>query len=470
MQVTQQKKIAILKKVFSEDLESFGLFFFPHHLKLDTPQFHREIYRAYQSDENRIVRGAPRAHAKSTITGIVYLLSEIVHKRRKFILLVSDTYSQATLFLEGVKAEFESNDRLRQFYGDLRTDKWAEGEIIVGDTLIKAIGAGMKVRGLKYKEHRPDLIIVDDLENDELVQSKERREKLERWYNGALIPAGAGSGEDCRVVVIGTILHFDSLLSKMLSDDQYKEYNKKTYAAIMNGKALWPEHLNLTQIEKIKQEYTAKGLGFQFYQEYMNQPVSSENSKFPIEKFKYFTDDQLERKNLITYMAIDRAYSTKKVADFTAILIVSVDLDNNWYVSQAERFKGTELDLINKIFDLQAYWKPARSGMEQKAFEYTIKPTLETEMRKRNQFFSIEELKDGGVNKNMRIEGLIPRFNSGSIFFKKDQCDIIDEMTQFPASTHDDLLDSLAYILTFAEPPMAQQKRQKTYQPLTKYG
>lgn len=468
--LTQQQRVQLLKKIFSEDIESFSLFFFEKHITKEVPQFHREIYRLYESDISRIAIAAPRGHSKSTITDLFYLAWEIVNKRKRFILLVSDTYGQAVLFLETLKAEFEANERLRQFYGDLKTDKWSEGEVVIGNTMVKAVGAGMKVRGLKYQESRPDLIIVDDLENDELVQSKERREKLERWYNGALIPSGADSGQGARVVVIGTILHYDALLTKMISGDKYLEYTKRTYRAITNGQPLWPEHLDLAKLEEIKRQYTEKGLGFQFYQEYQNEPVSSENSKFPIEKFKFYEESELEKKQLNTYLAIDRAYSTQKTADFTAFVIVSVDKDNNWYVRLAERFKGTEGEVIDKIFSVQQFFKPIRSGMEQKAFEYTIKPTLEQEMRRRNQFFLIEELKDGGVNKNMRIEGLVPRFNSGSIYFKKEMYDIIDEMTTFPSGQFDDCVDSLAYLLNLAEPPNVQIKEKRQYKPLTRYG
>ncbi len=286
----QEKKLEVLKEIFRRDLESFGQFFFKHHLKLATPNFHREIYKLYQDESiKRIGIAAPRSHAKSTITDLVFLAWNIVHGKTRFVLLVSDTYSQAALFLETVKAEFESNDLLKSFYGNLVSDKWSEGEIIVGagpqKTMIKAVGAGMKVRGVKYMESRPDLIIVDDLENDELVESLERRDKLERWFNGALVPSMDKGG---RLVMIGTILHYDSLLYKIITVGKYREFTKKVYRAINDYGTLWPEHLNMVELEQIKQDYISKGQGYLFYQEYQNDPVSDENRKFKLEKFKYF--------------------------------------------------------------------------------------------------------------------------------------------------------------------------------------
>ena len=468
MQLTNQQKQEVLKtRIFPNDIETFGKFFFSHHLKKETPEFHREIFKLYQSDKTRIVIGAPRGHAKSTITDLVFLAWMIVHEHTRFALLISDTYSQAVLFLETLKAELESNELLIAFYGKLQTDKWSEGEIVAGDTMVKAMGAGMKVRGLKYRESRPDLVIADDLENDELVESQDRRLKLERWWNGAVIPSLAENG---RVIVIGTTLHFDSLLNKMLSKDQYTEYEKQMYACVMDGKPLWDEHQSLEDTARIKAEYTQKGLIDQFYREYMNQIISSENQKFKMETLRYYTDKELEQKSFNTYITIDRAYSTEKTSDGTGIIVNSVDIENKWFIRLAEWFKGDELELINRIFDLHKYWKPDRMGMEQMAFDSTIKPHLEDEMRKRNYFFEIEALKHEARSKEKRIEGLIPRFISGSIFLKRDQTELVDQLTQFPRGRHDDLPDALAYQLDIASPVQSDIKARKQHVRITKWG
>ena len=445
--LTNEQKIGTLKKIFSEDISLFGKFFLPNHLPLETPEFHHEIYKVYEGSEKFIAIGAPRGHAKSTITDLVYLLWVIVHSKAKFVLLVSDTYSQATLFLEALKAEVEENEKLKGFYGQIQSKHWSEDEIIVNGIMIKCLGAGMKVRGLKFRESRPDLIIVDDLENEEIVSSKERREKLERWFNGALIPC---MGKEGRLIDIGTILHYDSLMAKLLDPNRYTSFFKRTYKAIDGGIALWPEHLSVEELEKIKQNYIEQGQAYLFYQEYQNDPVSEENRKFKIEKIRYYEESELRSKNLKTFITIDRAYSSDKTADFTGIVINRVDNENNWYI-RSERFKGTERELIEKIFDLKEFFKPIKIGIEQKAFEYTIKPALKDEMQRRNKFFTVEELRDGGINKIKRIEGLIPRFEMETVYFLRSDTDIVDELIRFPRGAHDDLIDALAYQLQLAK-------------------
>lgn len=461
-----QQKIGVLRKIFEEDLEAFGKFFFPHHLSLDTPRFHRELYDILERMPRRLAIAAPRGHAKSTIFDLVYLCWLIVHKKTRFTLLISDTYSQSNLFLETIKAEFESNERLRIFYGDLVTEKWSEDEIVLapktplfknkpkgsdqGGVMVKALGANMKVRGLKYRNFRPDMVVVDDLENDEMVESKERRDKLSRWFNGALIPSLAPEG---RIVIIGTILHYDSLLNNLLDEKRYPGWEKRLYRAITDGQALWPEHLNLSQLEQIKQNYLREGQGFLFYQEYMNDPVSDEFRKFKFEKLKYFDPKEQEGKLMNVYLTIDRAYSLDKTADYTAFMVVGIDSDNRWYILHAERTRIQEKELIDKIFDLKTFFNPIKVGIEQKSYIYTLKPTLDSEMQRRNQFFIIEELKDLGRSKSLRIEALLPRYTAGAIFFQKTQEDLIDELTTFPKGTHDDLIDALAYITSFAAAP-----------------
>ena len=173
-----------------------------------------------------------------------------------------------------------------------------------------------------------------------------------------------------------------------------------------------------------------------------------------MEKFKYYEEKELLAFSLNNYIAIDRAYSLDKSADFTGIVVISVDIQNNWYIRIAERFRGTEGDLIKKIFDLKSYFNPVRIGIEQKAFQYTIKPTLEEEMRKQGNFFLVDELKDLGKSKNIRIEGLVPRFEMQTVFLKRDQLDLQDELITYPASVHDDLMDALAYGLTMCQSPI----------------
>ena len=92
-------------------------------------------------------------------------------------------------------------------------------------------------------------------------------------------------------------------------------------------------------------------------------------------------------------------------------------------------------------------------GLEKTTFTIAIQPFIEEEMRKRDTFFSIVPLEHKLQNKETRIRGLIPRWESKSIFLVGDNFDLLDEMRVFPNGQHDDVLDSLAYQITNAKPP-----------------
>lgn len=446
----------IARQIFRYKIEPFANYCFSHHQTKPTPEFHREIYKLYEDwNLTRIGIGAPRSHSKTSITDLFFLAWVIVNQKAKFILLVSDTYSQATLFLETLKAELEGNEKLKMLYGKLTSDHWSEGEIITNGIMVKALGAGMKVRGLKFRESRPDLIIVDDLENDELVENKERREKLERWYNGALIPSLTKDG---RIIVIGTILHYDSLLAKILDKKLYTEYTKRTYRAVENGQPLWPEHLNLEELEKLKQEYIAKGQASLFYSEYMNDPIDKESQEFKREFILYRSQEEVDKLQTNNYLTVDTAISERSSADYTGFCDNSVDRENKWNL-KAWRKRINPLELIDTLFALHRERRYNQIGIEKTIYLQAIQPFLDEEMRKRNEFLPIVELLHNQQAKETRIRGLLPRYASRSVFHIEGQCnDLEDEMMTFPKGIHEDILDSLAYQLQIAKQPSPKNK------------
>ena len=218
------------------------------------------------------------------------------------------------------------------------------------------------------------------------------------------------------------------------------------------GNSIFPERFTSEIIEDIKNTQGS----YLFSCQYLNNPVDDQNAKFKKSQIKYYEDKDLEGKQLATYYTIDRAYSLAKTADYTAHLIGSVDLDNNLYVRLALRTREHEGLMIDRIFDNKNYFKVITTGIEQHAYTDTIKPTLDSEMRKRNNFFGIQELK-GKTSKIARIEALVPRFEAGSIYIKKDMTDLEDELLRFPMNSHDDLIDALAYQLDLIKVPEGSQ-------------
>ena len=119
-------------------------------------------------------------------------LHAVVYGYKHYILLLSDSSEQAEGFLDEIKTELEENADLIEDFGSLKGEKtWRSNGILTkNDIKVEAIGSGKKVRGRKHRNWRPDLIVLDDIENDENVNTPEQRKKLKSWFEKAVSKAG----------------------------------------------------------------------------------------------------------------------------------------------------------------------------------------------------------------------------------------------------------------------------------------
>jgi hypothetical protein len=217
------------------------------------PQVHLELWEEFCCDHPKVADAAPRGHAKSTAITHAALLTAVLLRWKSFVLLVSDTEAQAIEFLGDIKSELTGNQTLRDMFEIKRVLKDTETNVICefkdGEQFrIVAKGSMQKVRGLKWRGKRPDLIVGDDLENDEIVMNPERREKFRRWFLNALIPCGS---DTCSIRIVGTILHSDSMLQRLLEDPTWRT---KVYEAHNNdfSEILWPEQYPRERLEAIR--------------------------------------------------------------------------------------------------------------------------------------------------------------------------------------------------------------------------
>lgn len=206
--------------------EYFVNTYFPHYVRRpEKSQFHEylferlpEVLRA-EKGKHEVV-AAPRGEAKSTLVTQMFDLWCIVTGLKKFIVIVMDSIDQAYPMLEVIKTELEFNSRL---IGDFPESTgqgrvWQAGTIVTANNIkVQVAGSGKKLRGLRHGPYRPDLVVLDDIENDEQVRNPVQRDKLESWLKMTVLPLG-GVGQKFDVIYIGTILHYDSVLSRTLKN------------------------------------------------------------------------------------------------------------------------------------------------------------------------------------------------------------------------------------------------------------
>ncbi|MDR1702663.1 MAG: hypothetical protein LBR56_07790, partial [Sporomusaceae bacterium] len=367
VKLLNEKKIPLfgpagLRRILAErEPEYFARAYFPEYIPSELPGLHREWCGDFKSVVEKgggssVVRVAPRGHAKTTFWDFIFPNWAILYKKKRYVLILSDTYDQALSFITNIKDVFENNERVKEDFGSLEGKIWQEAKIVTATGItVEALGVGMKVRGRRNKEKRPDLIIADDLENDENTNTPEQRRKLKLWYKRALRRAGAAYTD---FFIVGTIINDDSLLAELT---RTPGYDIKVYSAVISfadREDLWDEWKAIfTNLENpgrekdaanfFKKNKTAMLRGSRilwekgnpnfpdgyysiirarvidgeesFWSELQNDPKSSEEKFFqPIE---YDDDERPPLTDMTLTMAVDPSLGKTNKADFSAIIV-----------------------------------------------------------------------------------------------------------------------------------------------------
>ena len=420
------------------------------------PSFHEEMWELCCSDSPKVAIAAPRGHAKSTAITHAYIITMMVMRVKSFCLLVSDTEGQAIEFLGDIKAELTGNDTLRSTFGINKVLKDTESNIIMqfndGDKFrIVAKGSEQKVRGLKWAGRRPDLIVGDDLENDDIVMNPERREKFRRWFMNALIPCGS---DTCWVRIVGTILHLDSALQRLLDDPTWKHLFYQAHNHDFS-EILWPEQYSKERLLGIRAGYEAQNDLDGYSQEYLNKPVAHGNAYFNPDYFYDFERDKNNKwikPNLEYYAAADFAISEKEKADYTVILVAGVDPEGIVHVVDVNKFRGDAYRIIEELLATQKHYKPHVFTFETEKIDKAIGPFLNDAMIRNRTYLNIHT-ETPVKSKTTRGRSIQAKHKAGAVRYDKEASwypDFYSELQTItdsgPRGKHDDSFDAFAYI------------------------
>lgn len=444
------------------------------------PICHEEWWSLCCSNHKFVAIAAPRRHAKSTAITKGYTLACVLFRERNFVLVVSDTYKQAVLFLGEIKRELEANDDLRSLFGIKKFLTEREDDIIVEcddeyQFRIMALGSEQKVRGLLWDGKRPDLIVGDDLENDEIVMNPDRREKFRNWIDNALIPCMNKRGV---VRFVGTILHMDSMLNRLMPDDRsnntiheglksymVKESKKGLNSGWMSVRyaadhdeddlVLWPGKWSKKELTVIFQNLKEKGNPEGYYQEYRNRPIDPTNSFFKKDDFVEFDDRDYERDwgYSPTYLSCDLALTTKERRDWCAFGVGSLDDTGLLYIRHVVHERLDSKDIVDTIARLQERFKFNTLLIGKGSLEKSIGPFLKDEIRRRGKFLHLEAIPET-VDKRMRAQPIRGRLRAGGVRFNKRAKwygPFEQEMLEFDRGTHDDQVDMMSLFGMFLD-------------------
>lgn len=438
--------------------ENHLLFFsayFGHYMEYEFGDFHREMLELSSDEETKtLVVTAARGIGKSTILNMSLAIWSILGKnRKKFIIILSHTQAKARQHFVNLRKELEENKLLKSDLGPFKEDSGEWGSSLVlpfYDARITFASTEQSIRGMRHKQHRPDLIIADDLEDNDSVKTLDSRNKTYGWLTKDIIPAGEAH---TKLVIVGTLLHEDSVMMRFKKEilegkrsGEYREY------PLINdeGVILWPsKYPNELAIEE---ERMRIGDEKSWYQEYLLKIVSGSDRVIHPEWIRYY--DQLpaktpENKYRYSLIGIDLAISQRDRADCTAMVAAQIygyGKDMKAYIlphpvnerldfpSAIERAKLLSSSLADDSRRAKMF---VENNQYQDAFPQMLKDAK----------YPAEGVRSVG-DKRMRLTIINPIIKAGQIYFPRYGAEtLIQQLIGFGVERYDDLADAFAILI-----------------------
>lgn len=460
--------------------DDFGFFvqtYFPHYIRsphrsrLHEYLFRRlpEIVAAEAGQADAIA--APRGEAKSTLVSQLFVLWCLVTGRKRYPVIVMDSIDQAYPMLEAIKAELAFNPRLALDFPEQvgQGRVWQAGTIVTrGNAKVQVAGSGKKLRGLRHGPYRPDLCVLDDIENDDQVRNPEQRDKLQSWLSKTVLPLG-GAGAKFDVVYIGTILHYDSVLSRTLANPLWRAARFRALLAWPQDMTLWDrwEELLRNDGPAVADAYYAEhqaamDAGAQvswlarpllalmkirardghdvFASEYQNDPVAGDNA--PFAGAIQFWVNRLA--SWLFYGACDPSLGKAGASrDPSALLVGGMNRETGVLdVVEALIKKRLPDRIISDVIELQREYRCLLWVVETVQFQ----EFLRTELVKRSAAAGVPvpaRAVQPSADKLLRIESLQPHVKNGLIRLHSSQTTLTAQLRHFPKADHDDGPDAL---------------------------
>lgn len=469
--------------------EYFVKHYFPHYIRHKSQsELHKYLFKrlpemACSPNSEFDANAASRGEAKSTLVDQLYTLWRIVVasmdkkspiEQLRYALIVMDSIDQAYPMLEAIKAELEVNPRLKidfpKAFGAGRV--WQSGTIVTAnDIKVQVAGAGKKLRGLRHGAYRPNLVILDDIENDENVRKPEQRDKLHNWLKKTIMALGT-AGEKLDIIYIGTILHHDSVLARTLKNPAWRSMCFRAIIRWPDNMHLWDEWLALFKAERTDdaerfyiahQDDMEKGAQVSwaarpllalmkirardgndaFDSEYQNDPTAGEDAPFN-NAIRFWSELPNAGRGLVYFGAVDPSLGKHGASrDPSAILVGAFErATGRLYVVEASIKKRLPDRIIEDIIAMQAKYQCMVWAVEAVQFQ----EFLRTELIKRSAARGVPVPARAVMphsDKLLRIESLQPHMQNGLILLHHEQNTLIDQFRHFPKADHDDGPDCL---------------------------
>ena len=510
----KQLKFSIVHRC-ATDFEMFVQTFLTSYCTLPFGNFQTLWMQDYVFAERgqRKIYVCPRGYAKSTIS-MFRVLHSICYGTENYIIVASNTQTQAVQKIKDIRTELLDNPKINSVFGPFTNRKVMGSQEMVLDhpqmeqeIKLQSVSSQKEIRGFRFKEYRPTMIILDDFESSFEVETEAGREKYEYIFQDVFSKLGT---KHTNIEIVGTILHQRSLLKKLTLNPSYRsrifasivnwsekedlwdewtriysdvdnenrlsdsiKYYEKNKSELLKGaKVLWPEHETYLDLMKEIVETGRRS----FFKEKMNDPLGDQDKIFDVPSFHYFTEEKdcfvmertgkrIDKNTLMPLMAVDPSTGgkgqennrgKKKKADFSCILL-------GYFEPRTERlFVYKDITkrlppsfLIQEIFRHHSKHSSEQIGIESNLYRGLL---IDNIHRERERILDKYERDHGhrqlpklpiidiynSESKKGRIYTLEPKIEHGKIVFnRKISQEFFYQMSEFPKGDHDDCPDTL---------------------------
>jgi len=403
----------------------------------------------------------PRGFSKTTLCNAM-VLRNVVYHLKHFMALIAETGPHAAAQLSNVKGQLANNPLLIEVYGALAPDRqhphpWRETEAqTLNGIWMIARGRGGQVRGLNRNGRRPDLIIVDDVEDEESVLTPEQRKKTLKWIMSAVRPALPRNDPGAFIQILGTMLHPECMLATLSSDPTV--ITVKFGAIDPDGEMLWNAHMSRKAYDSLRESYRSVGALGDFSREFDSEISNDEQQIFDVSRIVY------QVKPIKSFVgraiALDPAISEELSADFCAYAVVGMEDTGLIHVLDFYMKRGmTPREQIDKFFELKVAWECTATGVESVAYQKALVHLIREEMFRKARFYGdhsyfevvpITHSRD--ADKVTRVQGVLgPRYAAGYITHQRRFPDLEAQLQDWPYGKVDGP-DAVAMAITLLDP------------------
>lgn len=427
----------------------------------------------------KVAIAAPRGWGKTSIVALALAARHILFRLTDFIVYINMSHDAASLQTENLRRELVSNPIIKRLFGKVKIDTgdkdfeetFSKKAWVAYETLVWPRGAGQQVRGVLYKNSRPGLIILDDLENTENITNEDFRKKQREWLYADVIKATPRVHQNWKVVYIDTLKHEDSVLQHLLDTPEWTSVRLE--ACDDNFKPTAPGFMSEAYILKEWEDHQSAGQTDVFFRELRNLPISTKDASFQKDYFRYYnvpqdrpikdkdlkiTDAELTSDERIENIVIvDPAKTVKLHSAESAVLGLGIDMGKaRIYVRDITSEKFYPDELYDAIFDMAVRVNAMSIGIEETSLNEFIKQPIKSQMFWRNKMYQIEWLKPRGglMKKEERIKELVPFYRLGYMYHNlvcPKTAALESQLLMFPRSKLWDIMDALAYVIQMME-------------------